>query len=181
MVHETAQIHPTAIIYPNTEIGANTIIGPYCIIGAPPEHRAIYPSKGKGVKIGQNCVLHGHCTVDAGTERKTFISNRVWLMKGAHVGHDAIIGDDSTLACRSLIGGHTEIASYCNIGLGAAIHQRVKVPAGVMLGMNSTITKTTPLKAFHKYAGSPAKSLGFNIVLAERLELSLSDIGLIAE
>lgn len=174
-IHESAEIHPTAVIYDNVEIGPNVKIGPFCIIGAPAEHRT-FKGEPKGVKILDGAVLHGHNTVDAGTERDTIISFRSWLMKGVHVGHDAFIGDDCTLACHCLIGGHAHLESWVNVGLGAAIHQRVNVPSGVMVGMNAVITKKTELKAFHKFAGVPARNLGPNLHLMQQLELNLEDI-----
>lgn len=169
IIHESAQVHKTAIIYPNCEVRENAVIGPFCIIGLPPESKGYYPNVNHGVIIEEGAILHGLNTVDGGTEYPTIIGAGTWLMKGVHVGHDACIGENNTLACHCLIGGFVDTAEYCNIGLGAAIHQRLRIPKGVMIGMNSTVTKKTKLKPFYKYAGSPARELGQNTYLIEKL------------
>jgi len=155
-------IHPTAIIYPNCEIHESAYIGPYCIIGAPPEDKKTFPDSGKGVVIRADAVLHGHVTVDAGTTQATEIMSGAWLMKGVHVGHDAWIGCNTVLSCHVLIGGWVEVNHYTNIGLGAAVHQRVKIPMRCMIGMNSTVIKNSEMKEGGKYAGSPIRYIGEN-------------------
>ena len=170
IIHESAQVHKSAVIYPNVEIGANVVVGPFCIIGAPPESKGYYPDTNHGVIIEDGVILHGLNTIDGGTEYPTTIGAGTWLMKGVHIGHDAIIGENNTLACHCLIGGFVDTSEYVNVGLGAAIHQRLQIPKGVMIGMNSTVTKKTKLRAFYKYAGSPAKELGENTYLIEKLK-----------
>jgi UDP-N-acetylglucosamine acyltransferase len=155
-------IHPTAIIYPNVELGENNYIGPYCIIGAPAESRGNWGAQGK-VIIGNNNRFTGMVTIDGGMESVTIVCDNTFMMKGAHVGHDAIIGDDVTISCGAKVGGHAVIGIGTNIGLNAVIHQRVKVPSGCMIGASAFVGKKSVLKPFHKYAGVPVKELGPNI------------------
>ncbi len=161
-------IHPTAVIGPNVEIGAGTYIGPFCIIGFPAEHKQFWPyPDGSGmigrVVIGKNCVITGHVTIDAGTTRPTEVMDGVWMLKHSHIGHDAVIGSGATISCGAKIGGHAGVGENTNIGLNACVHQRIFVPEGCMVGMNSTITKKTILLPNRKYAGSPARDIGPNI------------------
>ena len=169
MIHTTADIHPTAIIYPDVTIGENVKIGAYCIVGAPAERNGNH--QGKGVIIQKGVILHGLNTVDAGTENPTTIGRHSQLLKGAHVGHDAFLRHNVTLSCGAKIGGHAYIDEFCNIGLNASVHQIKRVPRGVMLGMNSCITKKTELKEFSIYAGVPARYIGENKILKQRLEI----------
>lgn len=160
----------------NAKVSVDASVGPFCIVGFPPESRGVYPESPFGVELLDGCVLHGHNTVDAGTERNTVIGKGVWLMKGVHVGHDAIIGQNATLACHALIGGFVEIGEGANIGLGAIIHQRVKVPPYCMIGMGCVVTKTTPLKPFTVWVGSPARFLKFNAVGIEKAGLTQEEV-----
>ena len=171
-------IHPTALIGPNVVLGDNNYIGPYCIIGFPAEHKAFWPEingnswsgklDGGGiagwVKIGDNCVFTGHCTIDAGTERDTNIGNNVWMLKHSHIGHDALVGSGSVISCGAKVGGHAFIGHKTNIGLNAVIHQRVVIPHSCMIGMGAVVTKKTQMMPQQKYAGNPAKWLGVNEV-----------------
>jgi UDP-N-acetylglucosamine acyltransferase len=161
-------IHPTSIIAPNVEIGEGTYIGPFCIIGYPAEHKAFWPTvDGKGkvgkVRIGKNCRITGHVTIDASTgEYPTELGDNVWMLKHSHVGHDAYIGNDVTISCGAKIGGHCSILANSNIGLNACIHQWVTVPEHCMIGMNAAVTKKLEMKPWRKYAGVPAKDIGSN-------------------
>lgn len=149
------------IIRAGVQIGDNNYIGPYSIIGDFPEKTGYFETPGK-VLIGSNNRMTKQVTVDAGTEGPTIIKNNCILLKSAHVGHDAYLHNNVTLSCNAMVGGFTEVGDGCNIGLGAAIHQRLIIPGGVMIGMNSTVTKKSVLQPGRKYAGSPCRDIGSN-------------------
>lgn len=150
-----------AIIRAGVVLGNNNYVGPYCIIGDVPE-KIGYFDKPAGVRIGNGNRFTKQVTIDSGTDKPTVVWDNVIMLKNAHVGHDAEIMSKVILSCNVCVGGHTYVGTKCNFGLGAAVHQRVKVPEGIMLGMNSTITKTTMLEPFTKYVGSPARKLSIN-------------------
>lgn len=150
-----------AIIRAGVTLGNNNYIGPHCIIGDAPEKVGFWDEPG-GVEIGDNNRFTKQVTIDSGTNRKTKVGSDVIMLKNAHVGHDAYIGDEVVLSCNSMIGGHCVIGHKTNFGLGAAIHQRVHMPHDCIVGMNSTITKKTELISGGKYAGSPARYIGEN-------------------
>ena len=157
-------IHPTAVIYEGVELGDNVYIGPYCIIGAPAEHKAFWDKPIGKVKIGDNCVITGHVTIDAGTEDVTTLGEGVWMLKHSHVGHDAWIGEDCVISCGAKIGGHTIVRSRCNIGLNVVIHQKQDIAPSCMIGMGAVVTKKLKTEPYQKYAGNPAKWIGENVI-----------------
>ena len=154
-------IHPTAIIGDNVNLGDNNYIGAYCIIGDPAEHKH-YWGKEKGiVVIGDNNIITGLVTIDAGTEDETIIGSNCFIMKHAHIGHDCWILDNVTISCGAKIGGHSVIKQYSNIGLNAVLHQFSIIEQGCMIGASAFFKGTS--KEFSKYAGVPAKYLSSNI------------------
>ena len=156
-------IHPTAVIYPNVTIGDNVYIGAYCIIGAPAEDKKNWNKESKhSVHIGDNAIIHGHVTIDAGTERTTFIGDDAFIMKGCHIGHDAFIGVGVVMSPHVLIGGFGHIGFNANLGMGAIVHQRTSVGSNCMIGMNTTITKKSIIESGGCYIGSPAIFLRWN-------------------
>ena len=140
----------------------NVYVGAFCMLGEPAENRATWPEQEFGVEIHDGAILCGLVTVDAGTVRDTVIGKRVMLMKHSHVGHDAIIGDDCTIACGAKVGGFVELGRGCNLGLNCVIHPRVKVPSGCMIGAGEIVTKHMELKPFCCYVGNPARFLRWN-------------------
>lgn len=154
-------IHPTSLIADNVLIGENVYIGPYCVIGFPAEWKG-REHESKGIVIGDNVRLTGLITIDSGVERTTEIRAGAYLMKHSHVGHDAVIGENTIISCGAKIGGHTFVGSDCNIGLNAVIHQRQTIANGCMIGMGSVVTKKLLTEPNMKYAGNPAKALGKN-------------------
>jgi UDP-N-acetylglucosamine acyltransferase len=151
------------IVREGVTIGDNNYFGPYCIIGDSAEKIGYFDKKGT-VVIGNNNRFTKQVTIDAGTDYSTKIGDNIILLKNAHIGHDAQINDGVVLSCNVCIGGHTTVGSKTNFGLGAVAHQRLKIPEGCMIGMNSTITKKTALRAWRKYVGSPARDIGENAI-----------------
>ena len=127
-------IHPTAVIYPGVKIGTGCYIGAYAVIGAPAEDKGNWLSDdNKSVVIGDNVIINGSCTIDAGTCCDTVIENSAFIMKGVHIGHDAIVRQSAVLSPRVLIGGHSIVGANTNMCMGSIVHQRCEVPHGSMI------------------------------------------------
>lgn len=156
-------IHETSVIYPNVIIEPDVYIGAFCIIGAPAESIRHWNNPGQqSVIIRSGAKIHGHVTIDAGTHRHTEIKSDTFIMKGCHIGHDAIIHSGVILSPHVVIGGHSEIGEYTNMGMASIVHQKVSIPSDCMIGMNTTITKSTKLESNGVYVGSPAKFIRWN-------------------
>lgn len=156
-------IHKTAVIYDGVIIEENVHIGAFCIIGARAESKEHWDRPQEfSVIIRKGAIITGGVTIDSGTERHTEIKQGAFIMKGAHVGHDAIIKEDVTLSPHVIVGGHSVIGRRSNLGMGAIIHQRCEVPSGCMIGMNSTVTKSSKMDKDRVYIGSPIKFLRWN-------------------
>lgn len=155
-------IHPTAIIGPNVTLGDGNYIGPYCIIGMPAEHRDLWSEAPGRVVIGNNNVITGHVTIDAGTETETLIGDNCFIMKHAHIGHDTLIDDNVTISCGAKVGGHAVIHQHVNIGLNAVIHQRKEIRHYCMIGMGAVVTAKLEIEPYQTYAGNPARHIGAN-------------------
>ena len=181
------RVHPTAIIGDGVELGDDNVIGPYTVllgpsrigngnrigphacIGGPAEYRGgPHPAawdgelEGAGTQIGDRNVIREFVTVNQGTQRPTVIGDDGYLMGRAHVGHDSVLGDFVTVTSAVQIAGHCEIWSLTNLGLGALLHQHVRVGPGAMVGMGSVLRKE--VDAFVITLGNPARTVGVNRV-----------------
>jgi len=154
-------IHPTAIIGDNVILGDNNYIGAYCIIGDPAEHKKYWNQEKGKVIIGNNNIVTGLVTIDAGTEVPTIIEDGCFIMKHAHIGHDCRIMNNVTISCGAKIGGHSVIGESSNIGLNAVLHQFSVIKRGCMIGASAFFKGESEVEM--KYAGVPARKLGSNI------------------
>ncbi len=153
-------IHPTAIIGDNVVLGDNNYIGAYCIIGDPAEHKKYWDNPKGKVFIGDNNIITGLVTIDAGTTEDTIIMHNCFIMKHAHIGHDCKIFNNVTISCGAKIAGHSIIMQNSNIGLNAVLHQFSIINEGCMIGASAFFKGES--EPFIKYAGVPARKLGEN-------------------
>lgn len=182
------RIHPTAIIGDGVELGDDNVIGPYSVlvgpttigsgnwigphvtIGTPPESRGHAHPAGwdgeldgvAGVRIGDRNTIREYVSVHQGTRRTTTLGDECYLLRGSHIGHDCLVDDAVTMACGVLLGGHTHVWSYANIGLNTVVHQFGRIGPGAMVGMGSAVRKE--VGAFTITVGNPARTTGVNVV-----------------
>jgi UDP-N-acetylglucosamine acyltransferase len=181
------RIHPTAIVGTGVDLGDNNVVGPYTVIvgptrigndnwigphvsiGTPAEYRGgPHPVAwegeldGAGVVIGDANIVREFVTVNQGTHEPTTVGDNCYLLARSHVGHDCLLRDAVTLADAVQLGGHTQVWSWVNIGMGAVVHQRLKVGPGAMVGMGAAVRKDVP--EFTIAVGNPARVTGVNQV-----------------
>lgn len=157
-------IHPTAIIGPNVTIGDGIYIGPHAVIGMHAESKAVDPRHtfAGRVVIGDGVTIHELVTIQGSVgDGATVIGPGSRIQAHAHVGHDATLGTRVTVACGAKVGGHAQVADYCNIGLNAVLHQRTVLPVGTMVGASAFI-KGTHTDPWTIIAGVPARYIGPN-------------------
>ncbi len=164
----SCKIHPTAIIYPNARIGENVTVRAYSVIGSPPENDGHWDDVGMGVEIGDNVIISEHVSVHSGVTRVTKIGSGTKIMTKAHLGHDVVVGENVTISCSVLVGGHSEIGKGCNLGLGAVVHQHGKLGSYSMIGANSFVPKKKRVVPGNIYVGSPIEFLKNNTIGLQR-------------
>lgn len=119
-----------------------TNIHPSAVVGFPPEHRDYKPgTKHFGVFIPKSARVGAYCTIDGGRLEATRIGERVFVMKGCHIGHDSVIGDDTEIAPHVVVGGHVTVGRNVKIGLGAIIRSRMRIGDGAVIGAGAIVVK----------------------------------------
>lgn len=107
----TPVIHPSSYVHPLASVTGNVIIGKNCFIGS---GAALRGDWGKiivedGCNVQENCILH------------MFPGLTVWLKKGAHIGHGAIvhgatIGRNCLIGMNAVIMDNVELGNECIVG-----------------------------------------------------------------
>lgn len=137
-------------------------------IGHAPEVRDLPEEQWGKVYIGKNADIRAVVTIDRASspDALTFIGNDVMLMKGVHVGHDAMIKAGCTLSPGVKVGGHVMLQEGVTVGMNATIHQKVTIGQLCMVGMGCTVIYDIP--PFLTVVESPCRILGVNLVGLER-------------
>lgn len=149
-------IHPTAIIYDCVDIGKGNKIGAYAVIGSNGEIRNCKEFNGR-VVIGDGNVISEHVTIQrpSASDAATYIGSRNLIMAHSHIGHDAIIGNDTEICTTSVIGGYAIVKDGAKVKLHCVVRNRITVGVGSIVGMGSVVTKDVADGAV--VYGNPAK------------------------
>ena len=131
IINESAFVHPLAAVTGNVTIGANVYIGP----GA-----AIRGDWGE-IIIEDGCNVQENCTIHM------FPGTTVFLRKGAHIGHGAIIhgasiGENCLIGMNSVIMDDAVIEKECIIGALCFVPAQMQIPTrSLVVGNPAKIIK----------------------------------------
>lgn len=129
-------VHPSSFIHPQAAVTGNVVIGKNCYIGP---GAALRGDWGKiviedGCNVQENCILH------------MFPGLTVWLKKGAHIGHGAIIH------------GAT-IGRNCLIGMNAVIMDNVVLENECIVGALTLVRENEKFARRSLIVGNPGKMI----------------------
>ena len=152
----------------DTVVGARTVIHPFAVIGGDPQQGG-YKGETVRLEIGEDCLVREHSTFNRGTPGGgglTRIGKGCLFMTGAHVGHDAVVGDNVTFANQATLGGHTVIGDRVFLGGLCAIHQFGRVGQGAIVGGLAAVTRD--VIPYGSAWGNHARLHGLNLVGLKR-------------
>lgn len=178
-VHPSATIAPTARFYGKVLVEAGVRIHDYAVIGDAAEHRTEETDWDSLLVIGKGTVVREHVVVQRGTKGDgarafgTRVGSGCYLMHGVHVAHDCIVEDRCTLAPNVVLGGHTWLQPFVNMGIGGMTHQNVTVGAVAMVGMGAVVIDH--VRPMTKVVGNPARAIGMNDVGLARIVSMVDD------
>ncbi|MEL6799285.1 MAG: acyl-ACP--UDP-N-acetylglucosamine O-acyltransferase [Pseudomonadota bacterium] len=165
-----------AVITGRTSIGTESEIFPFASIGEIPQDLK-FKGEPSRLEVGARNRIREGVTMNTGTEGGgglTKVGDDCLFMTGAHVAHDAVVGDRVIVANQGAIAGHCVIEDDVIIGGLSGIHQWVRVGRGAIIG---AVTMVTNDVIPHGLVQAPRGELdGLNLVGLKRRGVSRSDI-----
>ena len=156
------------VVQQDTTIGARTVVHPFAVIGGDPQHNG-YRGEPVRLEIGTDNSIREHCTFNRGTPQGTGVTrigSNGLFMTGAHVGHDAVVGDTVVMANQATLGGHARIGDKVFLGGLCAVHQNGRVGQGAIVGGLAAVTRD--VIPYGSAWGNHARLHGLNLIGLKR-------------
>ena len=173
---ENVVVKSHAVVTGWTEIGDSTVIFPFATVGEIPQDLKFRGERTRLI-IGARCRIREGATLNTGTAGGggiTRVGDDCLLMTGAHVGHDATLGDRVILANQVAIAGHCVIGDDVIIGGLSGIHQFVRIGRGAIIGAVTMVTND--VVPFGLVQGPRGDLDGLNLVGLKRRGVDRVDI-----
>lgn len=168
VLHEAVRLVSHVVIQQDTTVGARTVIHPFAVIGGDPQHGG-YKGETVRLEIGADNLIREHSTFNRGTPQGagvTRVGSDGLFMTGAHVGHDAVVGDNVVMANNATLGGHARIGDRVFLGGLAAVHQNGRVGQGAIVGGLAAVTRD--VIPYGSAWGNHAQLHGLNLIGLKR-------------
>src|SRR6266566_6743157 len=146
IIGEKTIVQSHVVIEGEVAIGSHNLIGHGAIIGAPPQDVSFSPERKTRVEIGNDNIIREYCTIHRGSAdgSSTKIGDKNFLMVGAHIGHNCLIGNNVVIANNCLLAGHVRVDDGAFLGGGSTFHQFMHVGRLVMVQGSSAFGKDLP-------------------------------------
>jgi UDP-N-acetylglucosamine acyltransferase len=159
-----------------TRIGADSVVFPFAVVGEVPQDLKFKGEKTR-LEIGERNRIREGATLNVGTQGGggvTRVGDDCLFMTGAHVGHDAQVGNRVIMANQAALGGHCIIEDDVIIGGLSGVHQFVRLGQGAIIG---AVTMVTNDVIPHGLVQGPRGALdGLNLVGLKRRGVARADI-----
>jgi len=162
-IAEGVSIGPFCVIDDHVEIGAGSVLGPHvtilayttlgencrvhagAVLGDLPQDQR-FGGAVSFSRIGAGCVIREGVTVHRGTEpdSATIVGDSCLLMAGSHVGHNARVGRNVTLANGALLAGYSRIDDFAFLSGHCLVHQFTRVGTLAMMSGGSAAQMDVP-------------------------------------
>jgi UDP-N-acetylglucosamine acyltransferase len=160
-----------AVLEGKTTFGERNIIGHGAIIGSPPQDFAFSDTVKSEVRIGHGNTFREYVTIHRGTKdaSATVVGDDCYLMVGAHLGHNVLLGNRVIIANNCLLAGYVEIGDGVVLGGGTVFHQFLRVGCLAMVRGGTRFGKDIP-----PYVSADGENMisGINAVGLRRAGLS---------
>lgn len=129
IIGDGCEIQAHAVVTGFVEMGKDNVIGYSAVIGGDPQDFAFKPEIRSTVRIGNGNKIREFSTIHRGTAEgtATVVGDGCFLMAGAHLAHNVVLGNQVIIANNSLLGGYVQVAERVFLGGGSVFHQHIRI------------------------------------------------------
>ena len=131
-----------AVVTGDTHLGEGCTVFSFACVGEVPQDLK-FAGEQTQLRIGPRTRIREHVTINTGTAGGggiTRLGADCLIMAGAHIAHDAQVGDRVIVVNSAAVAGHCVIEDDVIIGGLAGIHQWVRIGRGAMIGALAMVT-----------------------------------------
>lgn len=175
-LHRGVTVKSHAVVTGWTEIGEDSTVWPFATVGEVPQDLKFKGERTRLI-VGARCRIREGATLNTGTEGGggiTRVGDDCLIMTGAHVGHDAQIGNRVILVNNVAVAGHVHLGDDVIVGGLSGIHQWVRVGQGAIIGAVTMVTND--VIPFGLVQGPRGDLDGLNLVGLKRRGASRAEI-----
>lgn len=155
-------MNSVTVLY-GARIGNGNIFFPGAVISAIPQDLK-FQGEDTTAEIGDNNKIRENVTINRGTaaKEKTIVGSNNLLMEGAHVAHDAIVGNGCIIGNSTKLAGEIVIDDNAILSAGVLMHQFCRVGSYTMVGGGTRFSQN--VLPFSLCARDPAAFCGLNTI-----------------
>lgn len=164
------------VVQGDTMLGQGNVVFPFAVLGEIPQDLKFGGEQTRLIIGDRNRIREG-ATMNTGTAGGggvTRVGDDCLFMTGAHVGHDAQVGNHVIMANQSALAGHCIVSDNVIIGGLSGIHQFVRLGKGAIIGAVTMVTND--VVPFGLVQGPRGKLDGLNLVGLKRRGVAKDDI-----
>lgn len=164
-----------SVVKSGVKAGCHNEFCEHAVVGGAPQHAARPEQTGR-IVIGDHNVFREYVTVHRALKpgAETVIGDGNFIMAGAHVGHDGVIGNNTIFANAALLGGHVTVEDRAFISGAVAVHQFCRIGRLAMVGGHARVVQDIP--PYMLIDGMTGSVVGLNTVGLKRSGHSAADI-----
>lgn len=125
----------------NTRLGDGVQVFSSAVVGEIPQDLK-YGGEDTALRVGPRVRIREHATLHLGTAGGTGVT-RVgadsYVMVGAHIAHDCIIGKSAIVGHNAALAGHVELGDFATVGGCVGVHQFCRIGSHALVGALSGV------------------------------------------
>jgi UDP-N-acetylglucosamine acyltransferase len=132
-----------AVVEDEVELGDGCILEAHAVVRGDPQDYT-YTGQRVSLEVGDENEFREFSTVNRGTIKGggvTRVGNHNLIMSYAHIGHDCVIGDYTTLINGAQLAGHIHVEDYATISSFCLLHQFSRIGRHSYIGAGTIITQ----------------------------------------